>query len=343
MKNITQFILEAKKITFSKTQTKEIKELREQHDIYGEIPDRIAKIICKFYFKKLEDDKNVTIFFDNENKTIFLKNLKKIVSTITRYEKLFIEGYKLVFNENSEIGIRSGMSKAQSYKWPKTGNNAFIRVLENIAKSNPDHKFAGLSLDRFNCEYFSNAIGETIYFDYVIFYECIYETSMELPTDEDKKSWKNPNMKFMSASTRAETYYAENDMLAGSEEEVKAHWTKSFAKEWQEKQEAEQKRLNLISPTHDSPPNIYSGESGGGPGIYIEYSSSKNKAFLSIVFPSNFNGSRYESWWKSSKIVAIKGAYIKVDGTVWEIEKTECEGGYWTGGRTIHDFWLKAV
>ena len=348
MKDITIYINETlskreSKITFSKTQIEQIAELREKHDIFGEIPDKIAKIICKFYFRNLENDKNVTIFFDNENKTIFFKNLKYIESTIDRYLKLFNEGYKLVFNENSEIGIRSGMSKEQSRGWPATWYDPFIKILKNISDSNSERKFTKLSLNRFDCSYFSNKIGKAIYVDCINFNECIYETDMRLPTDEDKKSWKNPNMKFTSTSKRAKTYYAENGMLAGSEEEVKSHWTKSFAKEWQEKQEQEQKRLNLIKPTHENPPSIYSGELRGEPGIYIEYSSSKQNAFLSIVFPSNFSNNSYENWWKSNKIVSVKGAYIKVDGTIWEITKSECEGGYWTSGRTIHDFWLKKV
>lgn len=136
-----------------------------------------------------------------------------------------------------------------THKW------IYIEILRNISNSNPNKKFSSLSLNRFDCDYISSDFGEiNIYFDYIYFSECIHETSMELPTEKEKQSWANPNMKFSSMSSRAETYYAENNMLVGSEEEVKAHWTKSFAKEWQKKQEDEQKRLNLISPTHENPP-----------------------------------------------------------------------------------------
>lgn len=51
----------------------------------------------------------------------------------------------------------------------------------------------------------------------------------------------------------------------------------------------------------------------------------------------------YVKWWKNSKIVSIPGAYLKVDDDLWEITKVDCEGGDWTSGRTIHDFWLKQI
>lgn len=120
MKSLTFYINESKKVVFSKNQIQEIETLRNENNIFGDIPDNIAKIICKFYFRKLDENEKVTLFFDNDNKTIFLKNLEYISASTTRYEKLFKEGYKLVFNENSGIGIQSGMSKENSYKWPHT-------------------------------------------------------------------------------------------------------------------------------------------------------------------------------------------------------------------------------
>lgn len=346
MKDIKEYINEGVKQEF-------LDSLYNKLNIVGQLPNNVANILAQFTLRKIDENNLIELVVDTETKNIIFKNLKYLEGTINRFYKFFKTGYNMVFNENTTIYIGSGKSLEQSNSWPSLDwSSSYFKldwwdILKYISDANPEHKFNKLILSRYLCDtkfptkHFSEI---KISFNELHFNQCRSETELVLPTKEEKNSWFNPNMKFSSSSKRAETYFAENDMLIGSEEEVKSHWRKSFAKEMEEKQRAEAKRQEKIKPTHDNPPIINTFENNW---MYVDLSvnSSGSKACLEIQFSKGASGSyREQSFWDDHKdLVWVEGAYVNVNDNIWEITKITCEGGYWTSGRNIYDFYLKKV
>lgn len=176
----------------------------------------LNQIEIRVYNRNNKNEK-VRLTVDDKTKTMTFENCDYISGTLDKHYRFCKNtNYKIILPDKIDLYIRSGHSMQDCDNWPSIDGRRGKRtadwfdILEEYLKINPNLKIKKLELDRFYCDgELNNEIFEKIYIGKIHFSSCRFEQQMELPSEYERREWKNPNMTLSSESVKAEKYYKE--------------------------------------------------------------------------------------------------------------------------------------
>lgn len=326
MKHLSQFISES---IIDIMIHESYMDVYEDNEVIGELPKNVCIALNTFYFTPFDKNEKVKIIVNNTDKKVLIRNCKSLYVTITSIFKFINTGWHIFFEENINITLGSG-TKGKDMVW---SDDCLCDFAELLA-FDPDHKFNKLKLFRFDCEHGlpKNNFLDILDLDLLEFEQCKHLTKMPLPY---KGNFKNKNLKFNSDAPRANTYFAENGLLVGTEEEVKQHMRKDFLKEFELKQAEEKRKQEIINASKQNPYNIYTYDYGEDNYCVLEIRN--NNYYLTWAFKSVDSYQRKYP----EDLIMIPGVHIKIDGEEFIIEREyDAACGSFTGGAVILEYKL---
>lgn len=330
MKTLVEFLLENTNNILNESYF----DIYNKYDIIGDMPKNVCIALNSWGFTSIDKNEKVKIVVNNSEKKILVQNCKRIYITTTAAYKFINTNWKIFFDEIIDITIGSGTRGSNMELAVFYNGDSNLTDIAKLFAFDDNNKFNTLELYRFNCE---NGIPDKDFLDILninllYFEQCSHITNMPLP---DKRTFKNKNLKFNSDKSRATTYFAENGLLIGGEEEVKSHMRKGFLKEYELNQAKEKERQEIIKASKENPYNIYTYNYKEDD--YCVIREVGGLYYLIWAFPST--SALMRKW--PSDLDIIEGVYISIDYELYIIEKIyPSAAGSFTGGAVINEFKL---